>query len=158
MLLQCQLHMMGHVIKMPDGRLPHRVPYSQIRQGYRSVDGQKKHFKDHIMSILKKYVPFNRLEAIAFNRDNWRSTCAYGMSYFGAEYDRAAAMKRNRRHQHPQHPFQDSAHQCTLCGRQCYWLTSLHSHNETHSTMKRKTMSSIMDGLQKREEWCGSKA
>ena len=82
MLLHRQLRWLGHII-----RLPHCVLYGQLRLGHRSVGGQKKRFKDHIKSILKKCnIPFSRLETLASNRATWRSTCAFGMSYFDDEY------------------------------------------------------------------------
>ena len=37
---------------------------------------------------------------LASNRATWRSTCAFGMSFFDDEYDRAAALRHSRRHQH----------------------------------------------------------
>ena len=84
MLLHRQNRWLGHVIRMPHSRLPHCVLYDQLRLGHRSVGGQKKRFKDHIKSILKKCnIPFNRLEVLVSNR----STCAHGMSCFDAEYD-----------------------------------------------------------------------
>ena len=130
MLLHCQYHRLGHVIKMP-----HRVHYNQIRIGHRSVGVQKKHFKDHIKSILKKCnIPFNRLEALASNRATGQSTCAIGMSIFDTEYDRAAALTCCRIYQHaavPRLP-QDSAHQCPCCGRQCNSRIGLHGHSKTH--------------------------
>ena len=67
-LLHCQLRWLGHVIRMPDSRLPHCVLYGQLKQGHGSVGGQKKRFRDHIKSIM---------EALASNR----STCAHRMSY-----------------------------------------------------------------------------
>ena len=101
MLLHRQLRWLGHVIRMPHSRLPHCVLYGQLRLGRRSVGGQKKRFKDHIKSILKKCnIPFSRLETLASERSTWRSTCAFGMSFFDDEYDRAAALRRSRRHQH----------------------------------------------------------
>ena len=79
MLLHRQLRWLGHVFRMPHSRLPHYVLYGQLKLGRRSVGGQKKRFKDHIKSILKRCnIPFSRLETL----QSERSTCAFGMSYF----------------------------------------------------------------------------
>ena len=83
MLPHCHLRWLGHVIRMPHSILPHCVPYGQLRLDHRSVGGQKKRLKNHIKSILKKCnIPFSRLETLTSNRTTWRSTCAFGMSYF----------------------------------------------------------------------------
>ena len=135
MLLHCLLHWWGYAIRMPDGRLLHRVLCGQLRLGHRSVGWQNKRFKDHIKSILKTCnIQFNTLEALASNRATWRSTCAFGMSCFDAEYDRAAALRRSRRHQHAEvfRPIQDSVHQCLICDRQFFSHIRLLSHSKTH--------------------------
>ena len=136
MLLHRQLRRLGHIIRMPHGRLPHSVLYGQLRLGHRSVGVQKKRFKDHIKQILKKCnIPFNRQDVLVSNRATWRSTCAFGMSYIDAEYDRAAALRRSRRHQHAAVlcPIPDYVHQCPHCSRQCYSRIGLLSHSITHS-------------------------
>ena len=133
MLLHRQLRWLGHTIRMAHRRLPHCVLYGQLRLDHMSVGEQKKRFKDHIKSILNKCnIPFSRLEALSSNRATWRSACAIGMSYFDAEYDRAAALIH--RHQHAQMlcTIQDSVHQCPLCGRQCFSRIGLLSHSKTH--------------------------
>ena len=133
MLLHRQLRWLGHVIRMPHSRLPHCVLNGQLRLGHRS--GQKKRFKDHIKAIRKKCnIYLSRLETLASNRATWGSPCALGMSYFDAEYDRAAALRRNRRNQHAPVlcPIPDSVHQCTLCGRQCFTRIGLLTHSKTH--------------------------
>ena len=135
MLLHRQLRWLGHVIRMPHSRLSHCVLYSQLRLGRRSVVGQKKRFKDHIKSILKKCnIPFSRVETLASNRATWRSTCAFGMSYFDDEYDCAATLRHSRRHQHAPVlcPIPDFDHQCPLCGRQCYSRIGLLSHSKIY--------------------------
>ena len=135
MLLNRQLRWLGHVIRMPHNRLPHCVLYGQLQLGRRSVGGQNKRFKDHIKSILKRCnIPFSRLETLASERATWRSTCAFGLSYFDDEYDPAAALRCSRRHQHAPVlcPIPDSVYQCPLCGRQCYARIGLLSHSKTH--------------------------
>ena len=83
MLLHRQLRCLGHVIRMPHSRLPHCVLYGQLRLGHRSVGGQKKRLEDHIKSILRRCnILFSRVETLVSERATWRSTCAFGMSYF----------------------------------------------------------------------------
>ena len=109
--------------------------YGQLRLGHKSVGGHKKRFKDHIKSILGKCnIPFSRLETIASNRATWRSTCAFGMSCYDDEYDRAAALRRSRRQQHAPVicPILDSVHQSPLCGKQCFSRIGLLIHRKTH--------------------------
>ena len=135
MLLHRQLRWFGHVITMPLSRQPHCVILGQLRLGYRSVGGQTKRFKDHIKSTPKKCnIPLSRLETVASNRATWRSTCAFGRSYFDDKYDRAAALRRSRRHQHA--PvlclIPESVYPCKLCGRQCFSRNCLLSHSNTH--------------------------
>ena len=135
MLLHRQLRWLGLFIRMPHRRLPHCVLYGQLRVGHWCVGGQKKRFKDHIKSILKKCnIPFGRLETLASNRATRIFTCAFGVSYFDAEYGRAAALRRSRRHQHAPVlcPIQDSVHQCPLCNRQRFSRVGLHSYSKAH--------------------------
>ena len=133
MLLRRLHRWLGHVIRMPDSRLTHRVLYGQLRLGHRSVGGQKKRFKDYIKSIVKKCnTRLNRLETLASNRATWRSTCAFGMSYFDDEYDRVAAPRHRHQHTAVLCPIPDSVHPCQLCGRQCFPRIGLLSHSKTH--------------------------
>ena len=132
MLLHRQLCWLGH-IRMPHCRLSHCVLYGQLRLGRWSAGRQKKCFKDHIMSILKKcIIPFSRLENLTSKRATWRSTCAFGMSYFDGEYNRAAALSRRHQHAPVLCPIPVSDHQCPLCGRQCFSPIGLLSHSKTH--------------------------
>ena len=129
MLLHRKLRWLGHVIRMPQSRLLHCVLYGQLRLVHRSIGGQKKRFNDHFKSIREKFnIPFSRLETLASSRATWRSTCAFGMSYFDDEYDRAAALRRSRRYlQAPVLcPIPDSVHQC-------FSRIGLLSHSKTHS-------------------------
>ena len=115
MLLHRQLCWFGHVIRMPHCRLPHRVLYGQLRLGHRATEVLQ---GSHHVDLLNCNIPVSRLEALALNRATWRSTCAFVMSCFDAEYDRAAALRHSRRHQNAPMlcPTPESVHQCPLCG------------------------------------------
>ena len=152
MLLHRQLCWLGHVIRIPVFRLPKRVLYGQLRLGHRSVGGQKKCFKVHMKSILIKCnIPFRRLEALASNRATWRSTCAFGMSCFDAEYDLAATLRRSRSIQHAAvfRPISHFDHQWPLeTMLLMHWPPQLQLNQ--HSWMKTKSLSCLLDGFQRR--------
>ena len=135
MLLHRQLCWLGHIIRIPYSRLLHCVLNGQLRLGHMSVGGQKELFKDHIKSILRKCnIPLSRLEALVSNRATRRPTCANGLSCLDAEYERAASLRRSRRHQHTAvpRPIPDSVNQCPLYGRQCFSRIGLLSHSKAH--------------------------
>ena len=133
MIFHRQLRWLGHVIRMPHSRLHHCVLYGQLRLGHVLVDKRNSSI-NHIKSILKNATFLLAGWRLAYNRATWRSTCAFGMSYFDDEYDRAAGLRRSRRHQHAPvlYLIPDSVHPCQLCGRQCFSRTGLLSHRKSH--------------------------
>ena len=50
-----QLRWTGHVIRMPDERLPKKVFYGELQEGKRSQCGQKKRYKDTLKTSLKDF-------------------------------------------------------------------------------------------------------
>ena len=51
-----QLRWTGHVIKMPDERLPKKVFYGELQEGKRPQSGQKNRYKDTLKAYLKDWV------------------------------------------------------------------------------------------------------
>jgi len=49
-----QLRWTGHVIRMPENRLPRRVLYVELKEGRRSSGGQYKRFKNCLKATLTK--------------------------------------------------------------------------------------------------------
>jgi len=61
---------------MPDNRLPLRLLYGELTLGQRSVGRPKKPFIDHIKAnLLKCKIKPSDLEALASDRDIWRTVC-----------------------------------------------------------------------------------
>jgi len=71
--MQHQLRWTGHVIRMPNNRLPKQILYSQLKEGQQAPAVPKKRFKDNIKTNLKKFnIISGDWENLAFNRSYWR--------------------------------------------------------------------------------------
>jgi len=82
LLLQKQLRWLGH-IRMPDNQLPRRLLYGELTVGQHSVGHPKKRFIDHIKAnLLKCNIKPSDLEALASDRDIWRTVCDTGLKSF----------------------------------------------------------------------------
>jgi len=68
MVMQRQLHWVGHIIRMPPNRLPRRLLYSELQEGRRSRGGQMKRFSDVKLLLKKCQIPPGQLEALAADR------------------------------------------------------------------------------------------
>ena len=62
MLVKSQLRWAGHVVRMPDDRLPKAVFYVELTSGKRKRGGQKLRYKD----VLKRH-----LKATDMDVDTW---------------------------------------------------------------------------------------
>ena len=63
------LRLTGHVIRMPDERLPKKVFYGEKQEGKRSQGDQKKRYKDTLKASLKDFdIPMESWEHTAQER------------------------------------------------------------------------------------------
>ena len=64
-----QLRWTGHVMRIPDERLPKKVFYGELQEGKRSQGGQKKRCKDAHKASLKDFeIPMGSWEQTALER------------------------------------------------------------------------------------------
>ena len=131
------LRWVGHVIRMPEERLPKQVLYSELAEGARLAGGQKKRFKDHIKKTLKECnIDPTRLEDLAVDRTTYRSTIKQGVQHLETERRSRRDRKRATRHQRHQQPRQeDAAYNCEACGRGFITRPGLLSHIRAHDSI-----------------------
>ena len=122
-IMQYQLRWTGHVIRMPNNRLPNQILYSQLKEGQRAPGGPKKRFKDNIKTSLKKFnIMSGDWENLALNRDYWRKAVQEGAAHHETELRRAAEAKRQHRKDKQRQappPHTTSTFQCPHCSRIC---------------------------------------
>ena len=119
-LMQHQLRWAGHVVRMPENRLPKRIFFGELQEGKRSVGGQKKRFKDTLKVSLKAFgIDPASWETVALNRSHWRSALHKGASRCEENRTLAAEQRRQARKSRANAPSasQDFSIKCPQCVR-----------------------------------------
>ena len=142
-----QLRWTGHVIRMPDERLPKKVFYGELQEGKRSQGGQKKRYKDTLKASLKDFdIPIGSWEQTAQERSKWRGLINKGAALHEKKRICEAERKRRERKANTNGPPADSMTlTCSTCNRQFRARIGLVSHQRTHQHTR--TYSRNNDGL-----------
>ena len=93
-----RLRWVGHVHRMPNDRIVKQLYYSQLTNGTRPTGAPKKRHKDLLKSSLKRCgINPNEWEALAADRNRWRSVVRSGVRLFESQRLAEEATRRERR-------------------------------------------------------------
>jgi len=98
MIRKSQLQWAGHVVRMPDNRLPKQLLFGQLTHGTRPASGPKLCYKDIIKHNIKAFgMTTNTWEQAAMDWSKYRASLHSGAML--AEVTRAErVMEKRRRH------------------------------------------------------------
>ena len=74
LLRQCQLHWLGHVCRMEDGRIPKDILYGELASGQRGIGCLQLRYKDACKRDMRALdININSWEELAADHTSWRS-------------------------------------------------------------------------------------
>lgn len=126
------LRWVGHVVRMPENRLPKRILFGELTTGTRPRGRPKKRFRDHLKCVLSSCrINPAQLEDLALNRQAWRSLCDAGIAQFEQTRRENLEEKRYQRHLRLSSNLPGNF-PCHLCPKTCHSRIGLHSHLAAH--------------------------
>ncbi|XP_061737900.1 uncharacterized protein LOC133539760 [Nerophis ophidion] len=133
-LAQRHLRWVGHVIRMPAQRLLRQILYGQLQEGCRSPGGQRKRYKDHIKTLLKRCaIQPSALEVLAADRHIWRDCSHAGIAHLQEQTTERRKGQRIQRHQRAAGaPLSNMDYIRPTCGKPGGSRIGLHSHMQWH--------------------------
>ena len=135
MLKISQIRWAGHVVRMPDHRIPKILLYGELQNGKRSQGGPKKRFKDSFKKSLKDFqIDPGSWETKAQDRTAWRSSLRSGARTYEAACRRAAEQLREVRKARALGPQPEANILCPHCPRLFRAQIGLTSHLRGHSS------------------------
>ena len=133
MLMQSQLRWAGHVVRMPDHRLPKILLFGELQKGKRSRGAPKKRFKDSLKTSLKAFgMDPKAWESVAQDRDVWRAAVKQSAKSYEASRSSAAEQRRQTRKDSATKSPSAGTIPCPHCPRLFRARIGLTSHLRTH--------------------------
>lgn len=138
LIIRHQLRWTGHVVRMPDSRLPKQLLYAQLAEGRRHLGAPKKRYKDALKANIKKcHIDVANWELIAEDRSRWRRTISHGVKTFEnsriIEELKRREIRKGRKNVASNSPRAVSPRNiCPHCGKVCKSKIGLFSHLRIH--------------------------
>ena len=141
-----QLKWNGHLVRLPNERIPKQIFYGQLTDGKRLAHKPKKRFKDCLKQTFKKCgINSVSWKAQVQNRLTWRKVSFEATGRFEKSRRKHARLKRGLRNVNiTEHVTQLT---CGHCGRPCLskagFLSHLRFHRRRVSSAKHEKVSSV---------------
>ena len=129
-LAKAQLRWAGHVVRMPEGRLPKKIFYGELVAGKRSRGGQRKK-----ASLRNLGIDPNNWESLAEGRSSWRNMTRTGAAAYEDKRQKVAIEKwqiRKSNKDSPASTGHQATHLCPHCGKYFRARIGLISHLRIH--------------------------
>ena len=136
LLTKRRLRWLGHVARMPDGRLPKDILYGELVTGSRPVGRPALRYKDVCKRDLKAgSIAPACLETLAADRSSWQATTRSAVMTAEQRREEQWEDRRARRHQRSEPATSDdSVFMCNSCSRICRSRIGLYSHSRSCSS------------------------
>ena len=131
LLTKRRLRWLGHVIRMPAGRLPRDILYGELASGSRQRGRPTLRFKDVCKRDMKAGdLDPAELETLAADRGVWRSSITSAIDSATEKREEKWKDRRARRHERAvRAPSAISSFSCNTCNRTCRSRIGLYSHS-----------------------------
>ena len=133
-LMQSQIRWAGHVVRMPEHRLPKILFYGELQKGKHPQGGQIKRYKDSLNRSLKSFgIDPDGWENDAEDRRSWRAQINRGSTTYEDSRRSAAENRRQARKERNTDTSTNSNIVCRKCSRSFKARIGLISHSRTRN-------------------------
>ena len=135
LLRQCRLRCLGHIHRMPDGRLPKELLYGELATGSRCTGRPQLRYRDVVKRDMKAVnIDTETWENLAADRSQWRGAVTKHLKT-GEDKLTQAAIERRVCRKLCVSSVQQPAYTCNTCNKDCHSRIGLHSHSSQCSSL-----------------------
>ena len=125
-----RLRWMGHVHRMPDGRIPKDLLYGELAEGTRARGRPHLRYKDVCKrDLIAADIPIDKWEEKADDRGDWRYEVHRGTDVAERKRNEAAETKRAERKERREITPLETEFKCVNCDKDCHSRIGLYSHS-----------------------------
>ena len=135
LLRQRRLRWLGHVHRMPDGRIPKDLLYGELATGSRHTGRPQLRYRDVVKRDMKAVdIDTETWENLAADRSQWRGAVTKHLKTGEDKLTQAATERRVRRKLCVS-SVQQPAYTCNTCNKDCHSRIGLQSHSRRCSSL-----------------------